>query len=189
MLVLKQDGTGNALNITAGKLKLPSGGAINEFSTDGTLAGNSDDAVPTEKAVRTYVTGGSGVKAYVAASTYREITADTERSVALGSGSAWTRIKELSPMIRPGTIYVKYAGYATPDGIGEIQLWINGAAVGTINNLPSSYQTFTESSITVAVGDVVQVYVRATTYARNIYVKELRVYVSNPTLPVEVSGY
>jgi len=32
-----------------------SGATINEFSTDGTMAGNSDAAVPTEKAVRTYV--------------------------------------------------------------------------------------------------------------------------------------
>lgn len=31
------------------------GTTINEFSTDGTLAGDSDDAVPTEKAVKTYV--------------------------------------------------------------------------------------------------------------------------------------
>ena len=31
------------------------GAAINEFSIDGTLAGNSDLAVPTEKAVKTYV--------------------------------------------------------------------------------------------------------------------------------------
>ncbi len=30
---------------------------INEFSTDGTMAGNSDVAVPTEKAVKTYVDG------------------------------------------------------------------------------------------------------------------------------------
>lgn len=30
---------------------------INEFSTDGTLGGNSDSAVPTEKAVKTYVDG------------------------------------------------------------------------------------------------------------------------------------
>jgi len=35
-------------------LKLTSGTHINEFSTDGTLAGNSDLAVPTEKAVKTY---------------------------------------------------------------------------------------------------------------------------------------
>jgi hypothetical protein len=31
------------------------GATINEFSTDGTLAGNSDTAVPTEQAVKTYV--------------------------------------------------------------------------------------------------------------------------------------
>jgi microcystin-dependent protein len=31
------------------------GGTVNEFSTDGTLAGNSDSAVPTEKAIKTYV--------------------------------------------------------------------------------------------------------------------------------------
>jgi len=28
---------------------------INEFSTDGTLSGNSDNAIPTEKAVKTYI--------------------------------------------------------------------------------------------------------------------------------------
>ena len=32
-----------------------SGASVTEFSTDGTLAGNSDTAVPTEKAVKTYV--------------------------------------------------------------------------------------------------------------------------------------
>ena len=31
------------------------GAMINEFSTDGTLAGNSDTAVPTEQATKTYV--------------------------------------------------------------------------------------------------------------------------------------
>tara|TARA_B100000282_G_scaffold116903_1_gene83131 strand:+ start:1944 stop:3737 length:1794 start_codon:yes stop_codon:yes gene_type:complete len=36
-------------------VKLENGTRIDEFSTDGTLAGNSDLAVPTEKAVKTYV--------------------------------------------------------------------------------------------------------------------------------------
>ena len=40
-----------------GLVFLLSGTGINEFSTDGTLAGDSDDAVPTEKAVKTYVDG------------------------------------------------------------------------------------------------------------------------------------
>ena len=34
---------------------LENGTSINEFSIDGTLAGNSDNAVPTEQAVKTYV--------------------------------------------------------------------------------------------------------------------------------------
>ena len=36
-------------------LTLDTGTSVNEFSTDGTLSGNSDNAVPTERAVRTYV--------------------------------------------------------------------------------------------------------------------------------------
>ena len=36
-------------------LTLVIGAGINEFSTDGTLGGNSDTALPTEKAVKTYV--------------------------------------------------------------------------------------------------------------------------------------
>jgi hypothetical protein len=36
-------------------LELPTGATINEFSTDGTLADDSDTVVPTERAVKTYV--------------------------------------------------------------------------------------------------------------------------------------
>jgi hypothetical protein len=38
----------------AGSLALLSGAAVNEFSTDGTLADNSDAKVPTQKAAKTY---------------------------------------------------------------------------------------------------------------------------------------
>ena len=47
------DGTPNTGEFTT--LQLPSGATINEFSIDGTLAGDSDLAIPTEKAVKTYV--------------------------------------------------------------------------------------------------------------------------------------
>ena len=43
-----------------GDITLNAGATINEFSTDGTLAGDSDTAVPTEKAVKTYVDSQSG---------------------------------------------------------------------------------------------------------------------------------
>jgi hypothetical protein len=43
-----------SLTLTVGNLTLALGSAVNEFSIDGTLAGNADNAVPTEKAVKTY---------------------------------------------------------------------------------------------------------------------------------------
>ena len=44
-------------DVMTGTLGFTLGVAINEFSSDGTLGGNSDSAVPTEKAVKTYVDG------------------------------------------------------------------------------------------------------------------------------------
>jgi len=41
--------------IVDGAIKAANGTTINEFSIDGGLSGNSDDALPTEKAVKTYV--------------------------------------------------------------------------------------------------------------------------------------
>lgn len=50
--------SGTSGNTTIHKeLQFLTGTGINEFSIDGTLAGNSDNAVPTEKAVKTYVDG------------------------------------------------------------------------------------------------------------------------------------
>ncbi|MDB4710379.1 hypothetical protein OAF16_01475 [Flavobacteriales bacterium] len=41
--------------VEEGNLQLNTGASVNEFSTDGTLSGNSDNALPTEQAVKTYV--------------------------------------------------------------------------------------------------------------------------------------
>lgn len=41
--------------ITGGTLTLTTGATVSELSIDGTLAGDSDTAIPTEKAVKTYV--------------------------------------------------------------------------------------------------------------------------------------
>jgi len=45
-------------------IKLDTGTDINEFSTDGTLVGNSDSAVPTEKAVKAYIDAAGGGISY-----------------------------------------------------------------------------------------------------------------------------
>lgn len=65
-LILNKTNSGQALLINSGTMKFALGVGINEFSNDGTMAGNSDLAVPTEKAVATFLgqsigglTGGS----------------------------------------------------------------------------------------------------------------------------------
>jgi hypothetical protein len=52
-------GTSPMIRHTAA-IRLSTGASVNEFSSDGTLAGDSDLAVPTEKAVKTYVDNNAG---------------------------------------------------------------------------------------------------------------------------------
>lgn len=51
--IMASGATALAVDVSA-RVKLRNGAAIDEFSTDGLLSDNSDTAVPTEKAVRTY---------------------------------------------------------------------------------------------------------------------------------------
>lgn len=51
--IMASGATALAVDNTA-SIKLRNGAAVNEISTDGTLADNSDTAIPTERAVRTY---------------------------------------------------------------------------------------------------------------------------------------
>lgn len=54
----------NAVSGAASLVFSGGGATISEFSTDGTLAGNSDTAVPTEQAVKTYVTDTTPAREY-----------------------------------------------------------------------------------------------------------------------------
>jgi len=65
-----------------GKFILSAGTDINEFSTDGTLAGNSDDAVPTEQAVKTALDARTSGDIYIC-NTEAEIVAAI---TAIGAG-------------------------------------------------------------------------------------------------------
>lgn len=61
---------------------------IDEISTDGTLAGNSDTAIPTEKAVKTYIDTILGA-IYPVGSVYTNATDNTNPTTLLGFGT-WT---------------------------------------------------------------------------------------------------
>ncbi|MGD9697599.1 tail fiber domain-containing protein [Acinetobacter sp.] len=75
---------------TSASLKLNTGATVNEFSIDGTMSGNSDSAVPTEKAVKTYVDNNSGVGTH-ALDFHSDvtITSNTYGEILKWNGSAW----------------------------------------------------------------------------------------------------
>lgn len=56
-ILVEHNDDGSHSAITADSITLAAGATPTEFSTDGTMAGDSDTAVPTEKAVKTYVDG------------------------------------------------------------------------------------------------------------------------------------
>lgn len=87
---------------------------INEFSTDGTLAGNSDTAVPTEQAVKTYVDAQVTATAIVGNEDLS--TGDTTAAITFlvaqpdaNYGVAWSLVNttDFPPSIYAGTIYEK----------------------------------------------------------------------------------
>lgn len=64
-------------------IKTAAGATVTEFSTDGTLAGNSDVAIPTEKAVKTYVANSSPVPS--ATCSFQAKPTPTQDNIAVGS--------------------------------------------------------------------------------------------------------
>ncbi len=124
------------------------GTGINEFSTDGTLAGNSDDAVPTEKAVKTYVDAASGGTQIIGGVTLSSssntnilngtyvILADTTTVTSVTSGvgqdSNWTlEVTEAGITNQKGV--VTFTGNLEKDGGGganyDVAIFKNGSII------------------------------------------------------------
>ena len=131
-----------------GLLSLKNGTGINEFSIDGTLAGDSDDAVPTEKAVKTYVDGllapqiiggvtlSSSSATNILNGTY-VILADTTTVTSVASGigqdSNWT-LEITQPGITNQKGVVTFTGNLQKDGgagnkLYDIALFKNGSII------------------------------------------------------------
>jgi len=103
-----------ALSVDAtGKVSFPAGTGINEFSIDGAMSGNSDDAVPTEKAVKTYAGAAVGAShtqntdtalgSGAVAADHGTPATDQVVNVCYGTGSAPT-----ANTTTIGTLFVKY---------------------------------------------------------------------------------
>lgn len=110
-----------------GTLQLPNGTSINEFSTDTTLSGDSDNAVPTEKAVKTYVdsaTGNSsGCRVY--RSTTQSITQNT-----------WTKVEFDTEVYDNQSEFDNATNYRFTAKAAGVY---NVTSVVTLDNLPDTY--------------------------------------------------
>jgi len=126
-------------SITAGK----QGATINEFSTDGTFADNSDEAVPTEKAVKTYVDGKvAGASAIIVGSSPNQsqvkvtgtgaltdtIDFDINGSTVAQIGSEYMLVPKGTTADRPVTPTNGYIRYNTT--INAFEGYVNGAWSG-----------------------------------------------------------
>ena len=138
-------------SITAGK----QGATINEFSTDGTFADNSDTSVPTEKATKTYVD--TQISAAVAGSgTIQVGTAPNQSKVEVtGSGIstdtinfdiAGTNVAKIADQFllvpkgttgeRPGSPVAGYIRYNTSVGALEVyqgSAWVPAGGLSNVN--------------------------------------------------------
>jgi len=112
--VLIKNATNLVATFDAAGITMAAGASIDEFSTDGTLAGNSDVAVPTEQAVKTYVDGAiSGADVWLA-------TADEAINVGdavCGSIGVDDRVNQANAdFMAPGRQYC--LGFATTAAVG-----------------------------------------------------------------------
>jgi hypothetical protein len=107
---------------------------VNEFSTDGTLGGNSDRAVPTEKAVKTYVvaqaggdTTGIGTRINL-----KVTTADSSSTPKLHSYATGTMLYKKMAIADSGDYT---GGYVTPDDLDDAKaLKVNISDTGNMLN-------------------------------------------------------
>ena len=149
--------------------------------------GNSGKYLTTDASNASWGAITQNIANYIAAATYIEVTAATERTINSGVSQAYTKLKEISALQRAGTITVTY-DFKNDNPNGKARLYINGVAVGAENTAPdTAYHTYTDTPITVAVNDLVQVYGQTTT--GTTYVKNFIIKVANPTFPSEVSGF
>ena len=121
--IMASGATALAVDVSA-RIKLRNGAAIDEFSTDGLLADNSDTAVPTQKAVRTYADTKAGAIGML------KIQQVTTSAAALTS-TAYTSIYSVSTN---GTLW---------------GIWMAGAFNGTVEVLIDGI-TMLVSSVTAA---------------------------------------
>ena len=165
--VLIKNNTNLVATFDANGLTLAAGASINEFSIDGTLGDNSDIAVPTEKAVKTYVdTVIAGADLWVATADEAIVIGDaicgaraTDGRVnqanadALGVGRQYCLGFAVTAAVGAGnTFNVQSSGLAAQVTCPAAEAWTRGDAIYL-----DDVAAHVSNVAPVGVGDVVQI--------------------------------
>ena len=139
----------NALVIdTTGRATFPVGVGINRFSADETLASNSDDYVPTERAVKTYVDGEISDNAIdIAANTSDIEDLVTEQEVqdtaiannATAAASNATDIGVIETAV--GDNITAIGNNATAIGVNATAIGVNATDIGVVETTVGGHTT------------------------------------------------
>ena len=176
-IVMTAAGTQEA-KIDANGMTLKAGASVNEFSTDTTMAGNSDDAVPTEKAVKAYADTFEALD-YVGGTNVTVADLDVERT--LNTRSVYTTLKSVTAD-RDGVITLSYHAWYVGDDGGKSNIFINDVAVGTERTLGFNPAVSYTQNVTVLKNDEVQIkgYVNAGGGSDSVRIDDLLITVFYP---------
>jgi len=141
-LLIKNASTTTLLTIKqAGKIELQNGTDVDEFSTDGTMADNSDDAVPTEAAVVTYV------QAATAAATASFSPAGSDRQIQFNDGGSFAG--------SPGLTFTTGNELQLSGGVGITAFSSDGTMAGNSDDVvptEAAVVTFVQAATAAATG-------------------------------------
>jgi len=117
-------------SLRLGSIGAQLGESINEFSADGLLSGNSNTAVPTEQAVKTYVDTQTAAAIAAADNALLAKAWDSDNQVYLANGQISTAVNE-------GITYTN----VVYDSAGQITAYQETSPTGTAQNITVSYNS------------------------------------------------
>ena len=150
----------NGSNIAS--MQFTQGVAVNEFSSDATLAGNSNSAVPTEQAVKTYVDteiagvgggGGGGGNAFGNIVVQGQSTVGADQATDNLEFIAGDNISITTNATNDSVTFAH-----TPAGANTQLQWNNNGVLGASNNM-----TWNDGSNTLTVTNIVATSIEANT--------------------------
>ncbi|MFQ5353376.1 MAG: hypothetical protein ACE5DR_00380 [Thermodesulfobacteriota bacterium] len=107
------------------------------------------------------------------------LSADTERSKLGDPNGTWTKVKELR-VGRGGSLKIEFDGkyilFAGPPTTVAARIYKNAIPYGTLRNLTTVYQTYTETLGGLAPGDLLQLYYVCNGTDDEVFVRNFRLY-------------